>query len=140
MNLNKLTKIAAIIIAVIGIFFLGALMASGAEPAKNSWITPLIFLSYIVFALCVLIVLVYVLKNLFSSKENLRNTLIAVGLFLAVIIISYILADGSDVKAGGLVYSGTTPKLVGTGIVSFYILGIVAIGTMVWSTISNFKK
>ncbi len=140
MNLHKLTKIAAIIIAVIGLFFLGALMASGAEPAKNSWITPLILLSYIVLALCVFIVLVYVLKNLFSSKESLKKTLIAVGLFLAVMVISYIVADGSDVKAGGVVYSGSTTKLVSAGLMAFYILGAVAIATMIWSTLSKFKK
>lgn len=140
MNLNKLTKIAAIIIAVIGFVFLMALMASGAEPKNNSWITPLILLSYVVLGLCILIVFVYVLKNLFSSKETLKSTLIAVGLFLAVIVISYVLADGSDVTAGGVVYSGTTSKLVGTGLMAFYILGTVAIGTAIWSTFSKFKK
>ena len=59
MNLHKLTKIAAIVISVLSIVFLAGLMAGG-DDANNSWISPLIYMSYFVLAACVVIVLVYV--------------------------------------------------------------------------------
>lgn len=139
MNLHKLTKIAAIVISVLSIVFLAGLMAGG-DDANNSWISPLIYMSYFVLAACVAIVLVYVLKNLFSNKENLKKTMVSVGLFLAVVLVSFILADGSDVKVGDEVVTGMTSKLVSTGLWMFYILAFVSIGTMVWTGLNKFKK
>ena len=139
MNLHKLTKIAAIVISVLSIVFLAGLMA-GDDDANNSWISPLIYMSYFVLAACVAIVLVYVLKNLFSNKENLKKTMVSVGLFLAVVLVSFILADGSDVKVGDEVVTGMTSKLVSTGLWMFYILAFVSIGTTVWTGLNKFKK
>jgi len=140
MNLHKLTKIAAIVIAVLGVLLLGLLMASNEDGAENKWITPLIYLSYIVLAVCIGIVLIYVLKNLFSDKDNLKKTLISVALFAVVMLVSYLFASGGEVKANGEVYSGSTTKLVGAGLNAFYILTIVAIGTMVWAGFTKIKK
>lgn len=113
---------------------------AGDDDANNSWISPLIYMSYFVLAACVAIVLVYVLKNLFSNKENLKKTMVSVGLFLAVVLVSFILADGSDVKVGDEVVTGMTSKLVSTGLWMFYILAFVSIGTMVWTGLNKFKK
>ncbi|MVO10117.1 hypothetical protein GOQ30_13170 [Flavobacterium sp. TP390] len=140
MNLHKITKFAAIILAVVSVLFLGLLMASSEDGADNKWITPLIYLSYIVLAICIGIVLIYVLKNLFSDSENLKKTLISVALFAGVLVVSYLLANGDDVKANGEVYSGSTPKLVGAGLNAFYILTVVALGTMVWAGFTKIKK
>lgn len=140
MNLHKITKFAAIILAVVSVLFLGLLMASSEDGADNKWITPLIYLSYIVLAICIGIVLIYVLKNLFSDSENLKKTLISVALFAAVLVVSYLLANGDDVRANGEVYSGSTPKLVGAGLNAFYILTVVALGTMVWAGFTKIKK
>ena len=81
MNLHKLTKIAAIVISVLSILFLAGLMAS-SDDADNSWISPLIYMSYFVLAACIAIVLIYVFKNLLSNKENLKKTLISILMFI----------------------------------------------------------
>ena len=84
--------------------------------------------------------LIYVFKNLLSNKENLKKTLISIGLFLGILLISFILADSSEVNVNGEIVSGTTSKLVSTGIMMFYILGLVSIGTMIWTGLTKFKK
>ena len=73
---------------------------TSSNDANNSWISPLIYMSYFVLLACIAIVLVYVFKNLFSNKENLKKTMISIGLFLGVVLISFILADGSEVNVG----------------------------------------
>ena len=73
MNLHKVTKIAAIIVAVLSLIFLGGLFAT-SDSEDNSWINPLIYLSYVILLACVVVVLIYVFKNLFSNKENLQKT------------------------------------------------------------------
>jgi uncharacterized membrane protein len=139
MNLHKLTKIAAIVISVVSLLFLAGLMAT-SDNAENSWISPLIYMSYFVLFACIAIVLVYVFKNLFSNKENLKKTMISIGLFLGVVLISFIIADGSDVKANGEVATGMTSKLVSTGLNMFYILSIISIVTMGWTGFNKLKK
>lgn len=137
--MHKLVKIAAIIISVLSVIFLGLLMAN-SDAENNSWISPLIYISYFILAACVALVLVFVLKNLFSNKDNLKRTLIVVGLFLGVVLISYILADSSDVKANGEIVSGSTSKWVSTGLNAFYILALAAIGAMVWTGFNKLIK
>lgn len=139
MNLHKLTKIAAIVISVLSLLFLAGLMAT-SDNENNSWISPLIYTSYIVLAACIAIVLIFVVKNLLSNKENLKRTMISIGLFLGIFLISFILADSSEVNANGEIVSGTTSKLVSTGIYMFYFLGLISIVTMAWTGITKFKK
>lgn len=137
--MHKLTKIAAIVISVISIVFL-ALLVSNSDSADNTWISPLIYVSYFILFACIAVVLVFVLKNLFSNSENLKRTLISVGLFLGVLILSYLFADSSDVKANGEIYSGSTSKWVSAGLNMFYALGVVALGAMAWTGITKIKK
>lgn len=139
MNLHKVTKIAAIVISVISLLFLAGLMAT-SDNENNSWISPLIYMSYLVLFACIAIVLVFVFKNLLSDKENLKKTLISVGLFLGVTAVAFILADGSDMKAGDIVATGMTSKLVSTGLNMFYILAVVSILTMAWTGLTKLKK
>ena len=141
MNLHKVTKIAAIVISVLSLVFLGGLMASD-DAANSSWITPLIYLSYVILLACVVVVLIYVFKNLFSNKENLKKTLIYIGVFFGVVLVSFILADGTEIKSASneIIASESTSKWVSTGLNTFYLLAIVAIGTMFWTGFNKIKK
>ncbi|AWM13803.1 hypothetical protein NHF50_07875 [Flavobacterium sp. NRK F10] len=136
--LHKIVKIIAVIISVLSLVFLGGILAS--EDKDSAWISPLINVSYFIFAACVAVVVIYVVKNLFSKKETLKKTLVSVGLFLAVVVISFVLADSSEVKTNSGVVSGTTSKLVSTGLNTFYLLAIVAVGTMLWTGFNKIKK
>jgi len=138
MNLHKIVKIAALVISVLSIILLGGIL--NTEEKDSIWISPLIMISYIVLFACIAIVLAYVFKNLFAKQETLKKTLISVGLFLGVVLISFLLADGSDVKAGGEIVSGTTSKLVSTGLNTFYFLALIAIVTMAWTGLNKIKK
>ena len=138
MNLHKIVKFAALVVGVISILFLGGILAS--EEQDSAWISPLIFVSYAILFACLAIVLIFVFKNLFAKQETLKKTLISVGLFVGVVLISYILADGSDMTVGGITYSGATSKLVSTGLNTFYSLALVAIGTMAWTGLTKFIK
>lgn len=137
--MHKLTKIAAIVISVLSIVFL-ALLISGSDSADNTWIAPLIYVSYFILFACIAVVLVFVLKNLFSNSENLKRTLISVGLFLGLLVISYIFADSSDVKANGEVFTGATSKWVSAGLNMFYFLAFAALVAMAWTGITKIKK
>lgn len=141
MNLHKVTKIAAIVISILSLVALGGLMAT-SDSEDNSWISPLIYLSYVILLACIVVVLIYVFKNLFSNKENLKKTLISIGIFLGVVLVSFILADGTEVISAKneIIASESTSKWVSTGLNTFYLLAIAAIGTMVWTGFNKIKK
>jgi uncharacterized membrane protein len=138
MNLHKIVKFAALAIGIVSIVFLGGILATDEQ--DSGWISPLILLSYIILFACVAIVLIFVFKNLFAKQETLKKTLISIGLFLGVVLISFIVADGSDMTVGGVTYSGATSKLVSTGLNTFYFLALVAVGTMAWTGLTKIKK
>lgn len=141
MNLHKVTKIAAIVISVLSLVFLGGLMASD-DAANSSWITPLIYLSYVILIACIALVIIYVFKNLFSKKDDLKKTFIFIGLFVVLILVSFILADGTEVKSPSneIIASESTSKWVSTGLNMFYLLAVVAVGTMFWTGFNKIKK
>lgn len=141
MNLHKVIKIAALIISILSIVFI-ALIMSSSDANNSSWISPLIYLSYVILFACVAVVLIFVFKNIFSNKENLKRTLITIAVFAGVLLLSYIIADGSDVYnvKKELLVSGSTSKLVSAGLNMSYILGFVSIASVVFFMFKNAKK
>jgi len=141
MNLHKVTKIEAIVISILSLVALGGLMAT-SDSEDNSWISPLIYLSYIILFACIVVVLIYIFKNLFSNKENLKKTLISIGVFFGLVLISFISADGTEVKSASneILASESTSKWVSTGLNMFYLLAFAAIGTMLWTGFNKIKK
>ena len=139
MNLHKVTKIAAIIVAVLSLIFLGGLLAT-SDSDDNSWINPLIYLSYVILLACVAVVLIYVFKNLFSNKENLKKTLIAIGLFLGIVIVAFIFADSTEYNLKEVSVGSGYSKAISTALNTFYILAIASVGTLVYSSFKKFKS
>ncbi|QIE59673.1 hypothetical protein G5B37_08870 [Rasiella rasia] len=132
MALHKIFKIIGIVLGLLGVLFM-ALLLGGNESAMD-W---LIYTGYIVLAVVIVMVLLFVLKGVFEG--DIKKTLISVGVFAAIIIVSYVLADSTPMELpddGGMT-SESGSKWVGTGLYTFYILAIVAVGLMVFS---GFKK
>lgn len=130
MGLHKVFKIIALLLALAGIVSLVMVLVNG------SGLDAQMYVAYIILALTLLLVLVYVLKGIFSG--NLKKTLMSIGAFLLVIIIAYVLADGTSVEMrDGEMLSESGSKWVGTGLYTFYILAIMAIGAMIFSGIKK---
>ena len=132
MALHKIFKIIGIVLGLLGVVFM-AMLLTGNESAMD-W---LIYTGYIVLLVVVLMVLLFVLKGVFTG--DIKKTFLSVGVFLAIIMLAYVLADNSPMplpdEGGMLSESGS--RWVGTGLYTFYILAVVAILLMVFS---GFKK
>ena len=85
--------------------------------------------------------ILFVFKNLITHKEQLRRALISVGLFAAIVLIAFILADSTEVKLkDGGVISSFSSKLISTSLNTFYILAFVSVAVLGWTGFSKFKK
>ncbi|WP_452223956.1 hypothetical protein [Lacinutrix chionoecetis] len=143
--MQKILKIVLIVIGVLALFFLGRIVMTGDDEIKamaaagtSSMFEPLAYIAYFVLAVTVILVLLFVLKGLFSNTATLKNTLISIGAFVLVVIIGYVLATGVETPMqDGEMLSASGSKWVGAGLYTFYILAIVAGGAMLFTGIKK---
>lgn len=152
--MHKILKIVVAVLSLVGIVSLFRIIATGEEEVKGlaeagdtSLLAPMMWMAYIILALAILLVLVFIFKNLFSGGGNIKNTLIGVGAFAAVLIIGYAVSGGDELVGIDKVYAyddvlatENESRLVGGGLVAFYILSIVAIGSMLFSGVKKIIK
>ena len=138
MGLHKIIKIVGLILSLIGAALLGMMIMKGDDVIKEtgSGIDAFIYTAYVIFALVLIAVVIFGLKGLLSG--NIKNTLIILGAFVVIVGVSYGLADNSQLMlANGELLTESKSKWIGAGLYTFYILAIIAIGSMI---ISGFKK
>jgi succinate dehydrogenase hydrophobic anchor subunit len=141
MKIQSIVKIVSAIIGVLGALFLLRIISTGDEDIKMAAsmgdfgvVSPLVELASIVLIITIAVTLIFTLRGVFSDFTKLKKAGIAIGLFLVVIFISFILSDGVETPLkDGEVLSASSSKWVGTGIRSFYILSLVAISLMALS-------
>lgn len=146
--MHKILKIVLAVLGVAGIIFLARIVAAGDEAVKasaaagdTSLIEPMAWIAYLVLAVIVALVLIFVVVNLFSSGETLKKTLMSVGAFLLVAVIAYVLAEGVETPMqDGKMLSESGSRWVGTGLYAFYILAIVSVVVMLGTGIKKMIK
>ncbi|SHI76726.1 hypothetical protein [Algibacter luteus] len=134
MGLHKILKIVAFALAIIGAVFALIIMAGDEETAQNMS-GNMLYIAYAVLGIVLLLVLLFVIKGLFAG--DIKKTLMTVGAFAAVVIISYVISSGTDLNLQpfndkGLGITESVSKNVGAGLYTFYILAALAIGSMLY--------
>ena len=135
--MHKILKIVAALLGVLGIVFLVRIISKGddaikaaAEAGDSAIVDPMAYVAYAMLFLVLLFVVIFVVKNLFTNTASLKNTLIGLGAFVAVLVIAYVVSGGDPMQYK-LQDGFATPsqsQMVGAGLVAFYILlGIAAI-------------
>ncbi|MEL0643792.1 MULTISPECIES: hypothetical protein [unclassified Olleya] len=147
--MHKILKIVALVLSLAGIGILVNIIAKGDEAIKaaaldgdTSIVDPMAIVAYIILGLVLAFVVFFVFKNLFTGGKSLKNTLIGLGAFLLVLVIAYAVSGG-DVKEyfyNGIVATEGESKMVGAGLVAFYILILAAAGAMLFSGIKKLIK
>ena len=103
MNLEKITRIGCIALGVIGIIFLAIVFASGDDSIKMAAasgdfaaITPIILLSQFILLIAVVVTLIFSLRGIAKDKAKMKNAAKSAGLFLAVVLIAFVLSSGVE--------------------------------------------
>ena len=148
MNIQKITKIVALILGVLGLIFQVTILTKGDDAIEMdslagnfSSVSPMITLALVILAIVVVITVVSSLVALASNGAKLKKALIAVAAFALVVLISFMFSEGVETPLkDGEVLSAAGSRWVGAGLRTFYILVVVAIGTMVYSGVKRFFK
>ena len=148
MNIQKITNIVAIGLGVLGVVFLAFIISQGDESIEMSamkgdygFVSAIIYLAFTVLGIVVLSTVVFSLMNLFSNKDKLKKAGISIGSFLAVIIVAFILSEGVETPMqDGKVLSASGSRWVETGIRTFYLLTLIAVGIMIFNSVRKLIK
>jgi hypothetical protein len=136
MALHKIIRIVVLILALIGIALLATILSG-----NNGMISLYMSIAYVVLGIAIVFTLLFSLTQLFTNKATLKKTLMSVGAFILIIVISYALSSGEDVyKQGVLVVSESGSKWVDTGLRTFYFLVLIAVGLMFVSGVKKLVK
>lgn len=143
MGLYKILKIVAGILGIAGLVFWFLLLSKGDEAVKatGEGVSPMLYIAYIVMALVLFFVVIFVINGIFHG--NLKKTLMSVGAFLVIIVVAYAMASGSTEglrPVDNTPITESTSKWVGTGLNAFYILAILAIVSMIYSGFTKVKN
>jgi hypothetical protein len=139
MDLYKIVKYLAFTLGIIGAIFALMIMAGDADTAVSMG-GNVLYITYAVLGLAILLVLIYVFKGLFAG--NIKKTLATVGIFVAIVLISFMMSSGTDLDLTPFTSKGqditeSTSKNVGAGLYTFYFLALLAIGSMVFSGVKK---
>lgn len=148
MNFQLIIKVLSGILGLSGAICLFVIMGSGDEVIKEnatqgdfSVVSPLISIAQITFILTVAATLIFSLRALFANTEKLKKALIFIGIFIFIIGVAYISSNGVEtpLKDGNFL-SESGSRWVETGIRTFYILSIIAVLSMVLSSVKRLIK
>ena len=133
MGLHKIIRIVALILSIAGIVSLAMIINAGDDTVKatGEGVDGFMYVAYITFALVLFFVLIFVLKGL--AGGNIKKTLMSIGIFVAIVAVAYGMSSGVETQLqDGETLSENGSRWVGAGLRTFYILVILAIGSMVY--------
>ncbi|ADV49329.1 hypothetical protein I2486_10215 [Cellulophaga sp. E16_2] len=135
--MNKIIKIILIVLSVLGLVLWVMIAREPEVTVGNGSMNFMFIITFILLAIAVLASLFFGLKNVFSTPEGLKRTAIGVGGLIVVGILSYVFASGTDVsieameRKTGILTDESTIKTIGTFLNMFFILTIIAVGSMI---------
>lgn len=135
---NSISKIISILLYVLmGIgALLGVLFYSGVVTE-----TALMYYCYILLTIAILAAVVFAVVGLVSNPKGARGALIGIVALVIVIGIAYAVAgDEMLPKYEAFIDSPSESKWISAGLISFYILGGLAILATVFSSINRVIK
>jgi hypothetical protein len=119
---------------------------AGAIPTLGIWfsssdgmVTSAVVLTVVLVVVAALLAVASAVNGMLITPVGLRNAGKSLGVLAAVFVLSYVLADGSDFALYNNVDESTT-KWVSTGLNAFYICFLLAVGAVVYSSLSRIRK
>ena len=148
MDIQKITKYVALALGVIGLILQVLILRTGDDAIEMaglagnfSSVSPMINLAIIILIIVVLITLISSFASLASNAAKLKKAGISIAAFAAVVLLSFLLSEGVETPMkDGEVLSASGSRWVGAGLRTFYILAVIAVGTMLYSGVKRFFK
>ena len=148
MDVKKITTIFSIVLGTVGALFLALIIGEGDDSIEMSAmqgdfgsVSYIIYLAQFILFITVVTTVFFSFKNLAGDKKKLKKSLMSIGAFLLVVAIAYVFSSGEETPMqDGEVLSAAGARMVETGIRTFYFLTVIAIGSMLFSSVKKIIK
>ena len=129
----------------IGVILMIMTMSSGLTPEQSNCedcgaVGSFIGLSYILLVIAIVAALGGAVLQSIMNPGKIKGTLIGIVGMLVVIVISYLMADGTVEPYYVNDVSETASKWSGAGLYAFYILFLLSVAAIIYSSVSRFFK
>lgn len=102
----------------------------------------ILYWGYALIAMTVVITLMSALLNIFSSSRKAVKFLIAIALVVVIAVLAFAISGNEYTvpQLAKLNITETTSRMVGAGLIIMYLLGGIAILSIIYATVSNIFK
>lgn len=148
-TVNIIAKGLMYIVGVVGVIFVLLTFINWDSVAGNraeidDYVGAAMYVCYIAFVLAAIIGVGFGIFHFLTNLKQAKGTLIGLLVFAAVLVVSYFIASDEVLRAYSL-GDGSAPspelvKISDAGIISFYILGLLAIAAAVFAEVSRLFK
>lgn len=142
---ERVNNILMFAFIAIGVLLMVMTMSSGLTPEQSNCedcgaVGSFIGLSYVLLILAIVAAIGGAVFQAALNPDKIKGSLIGLGVMVVVLGLSYVLADGTvePYYASGI--TETTSKLSGAGLYAFYILFLLSVLSIVYSSVSRFFK
>jgi hypothetical protein len=148
--MKKIAKIANIVMYVLLIFtvLFTVMTLTGGTVEGDTNETP-VFLdtvlnyTYFLIGACACIAILFEIYHVVTNPANAKRSLMSIGLIGVVILVSYMLSDGTPLKIIGYEGPDNVPSMLilsDVGLFVFYILFGITFGAIVYGEVSKYFK
>ena len=102
--------------------------------------TLLINWGYFLFAIAIIVSLVFPAISMAKNFTKAKNSLIGIGVLIVIFVIGYAMSSDEVYKIGDSVVEGASSKRSEAGLITFYVMIVLAIGVIVYTEISKAFK
>ena len=97
------------------------------------------WLTIIMLCIATLVILAFAIKNMIINSKSAKKTILTGGGLIIVLLLSYFVLASDDVLISYEKYNITpsTSNMVGMGLWSFYILSVLAVGSIIVTELSK---
>lgn len=141
---QKVNTIVMWVLIAIGVILMVLTMTSGLTAEQSDCVDcgavgSFISLSYVLLIGAIVAALAGSVISAMTKPDSVKGSLIGLGAMLVVVALSYVLADGSVEPIYGDI-SESTSRWSGAGLYAFYILFVLAVLSIVYSSVSRLMK
>lgn len=140
MDFNKIVKIALVVLGAAAAMLWSQLpggempVGEAVESGSVHW---MFMIMYLLLGVAVAFSLAFTVKHMIANPKSLKNTLIGVAAFFAVVALSYLISNGDDGTIEAMASRGVSTteevvKNIGAGLNVFFFLVVIAVAAMLW--------
>ena len=138
MSFDKISRLLAVVLGGIGLVFT-LLIFFGGESSLETNVSISIWISIAMFFIAIGLAIFSAVRGMIINPASLRGSAIGFGALAAIVAISYMISSGADFESyKNMSESGS--RWVSTGLNATYIMTLLSVGAIVFSSLNRLRK